>query len=558
MKKPYLRCAIATFGIVAGNLITEAQSGAGAGGAGAGGVSAPAGTAGTATPGTAAVAPGGAAVRGSGTTSTGGRANPAGSVNTIGGASALEVNPNNAGANSSGITAGAAPGTAQGVQGNAAAQMNTMPTGVQNTLGGFAANGQLGSVTPVPGQPGTFRATVTQNGVPMEITVGSNGQILSRTPVTGTPGTAPNSGAVNAQTTTPLNGVAGVNAAGVNPNTPFVTTGSLMQPTPVVMDALPNTIQDAIRAQLGNAEANRIMQQRTPTGVNYLVSYDQNGRPMTLVVGPDGRILSNGPAAVSTASARTDRSTTNATREVAMTLDELPSNIEDELKKTAPYAEVRTVRREQRVGGDVYVISVREGDRAGDIVIDANGKIIRDTRRDLSLLTAQTPPRSEEKQEGMPYDTLPVAIQNAVKAYASASDIRSITLGLDTDGRTVYDIIFYRDGRRDRMIVAKSGDLKRIEQNVSPVLELASTKPAVLAIGDLPPQVQDTIRRQTDNVQIKEIGTKEVANQSVYSVRWETNGAPVELLVSRDGTIIQAEGSAETDRADAPQTAQLD
>jgi hypothetical protein len=290
--------------------------------------------------------------------------------------------------------------------------------------------------------------------------------------------------------------------------------------------------------------------------VNYIVSYDENGRPMRLVVGPDGRILSNGPAAVTTASTRTDR-TTNATREVTMTLDELPSNIEEQLKKTAPYAEVRSVRREQRVGGDVYVISVREGDRAGDIMIDANGKIIRDTRRDLSLLTPQAP-RTEEKPEGMPYDTLPVAIQNAVKAYAAASDIRSITLGLDTDGRTVYDIVFYRDGRRDRMIVAKSGDLKRIEENVSPVLELASTKPDVLAIGDLPPQVQDTIRRQTDNVQIKEIGTKEVANQSVYAVRWETNGAPVELLVSRDGTVIQPEGSPEADRADAPRTAQLD
>jgi uncharacterized membrane protein YkoI len=323
------------------------------------------------------------------------------------------------------------------------------------------------------------------------------------------------------------------------------------------MDQLPSTIQDAIQNQLGNAEASCIMQQRTPSGVNYLVSYEENGRPMTLVVGPDGRILSNGPATVSTAASRTERTATNATREVTMTLDELPSNIEDELKKTAPYAEVRTVKREQRVGGDVYVVSVREGDRAGDIVIDANGKIIRDTRRDLSLLRGPAP-KIEDKPEGMPYDTLPVAIKNAVKAYASSSDIRSITLGLDTDGRTVYDVVFYRDGRRDRMIIAKSGDLKRIEENVPAVFELASTKPAVLAVGDLPQQVQDTIRRQTDNVQIKEIGTKEVANQTVYSVRWETNGAPVELLVSRDGTVIQPEGSLDAEAAGAPRVAQLD
>ena len=54
-------------------------------------------------------------------------------------------------------------------------------------------------MTAVPGQPGTYRATVTQNGVPMELTIGANGQILSRAPVTGSPGIAPNSGTVAAQ-----------------------------------------------------------------------------------------------------------------------------------------------------------------------------------------------------------------------------------------------------------------------------------------------------------------------------------------------------------------------
>jgi uncharacterized membrane protein YkoI len=106
------------------------------------------------------------------------------------------------------------------------------------------------------------------------------------------------------------------------------------------------------------------------------------------------------------------------------------------------------------------------------------------------------------------------------------------------------------------MIVRKDGTLVRIEENVSPALELASAKPPVLAIGDLPQEVQDTIRRQTDNVQVKAIETKEVANQTVYSVQWETNGAPVELLVSRNGVVIQPEGSVES--ANAPQPAILD
>jgi hypothetical protein len=554
MNKPYLRSAIATFGILAGTLVIEGQSGAGAaGGAAAGGAAS----------GTAAT--GSAAVNSSGTAaSTGGRATPAGTVNTFGGASALEANPNNLGSSQgSGITAPAAPGTVQGQAAQqTAAQMNSLPTGVQTTLGTFAANGSLGSVSQIPGQPGTYRATVTQNGVPMEITVGPNGQILSRTPVTGSGGVAANSGTVSTQP-----GVVGQSVNGVGTGTvPFISGGggAVLPPTAVVMDELPNSIQEAVRAQLAGAEVSRILQQRTPNGVNYLVSYDQNGRQMILVVGPDGRIISNGPAAPGSSAAAvatTGRSSaTNATRTSTMTLDELPNDVENSLKQIAPYAEVRTVTREQRVGGDVYVVSVRDGDRAGEITFDDDGKVIRDTRRDLSALTASAPTaaRDPEKPEGMPYDTLPVAIKNAVRAYASSSDIRSITLGADNDGRTVYDVVFYRDGRRDRMIVRKDGTLVRIEENVSPVFELASSKPAVLAVGDLPQPVQDTVRRQTDNVMIKEINTKEVANQTVYSVRWETNGAPVELLVSRDGTVIQPEGSAEGDLANAPTTAPLD
>lgn len=546
----------------------DAQSGAGGGGGaagGGGGAAAGAGSAGTAGTGTAGAgavsgtAQPGIAVRGSSPANTGGRAAPAGTVNTFGGASTIQANPNTVGANGSGITAPAAPGTGQGALQTAqqgTAMPATLPTGVQNTLGTFAANGQLGTVSAVPGQPGTFRATVTQNGVPMDITVGANGQILSRTPVTGSPGTSQASGVA-------AGNVVGTGVAG-SATTPFVT-GTVLPPTAVVMDELPNTIQESIRAQLGAAEANRVMQQRTPNGVNYLVSYDQNGRPMMLVVGPDGRIISNGPAAPSRASATAsatagDRGVTNnaASRNETLTLDQIPDDVENVLKQTAPYAEVRTVTREQRVGGDVYVIAVRDGDRAGEITIDQNGKVIRDTRRDLSALTARVPAKNDDRPEGMPLDSLPVAIKNAVRAYASSSDIRSITLGSDTDGRTVYDVVFYRDGRRDRMIIRKDGTLLRIEENVSPALELASNKPAVLAVGDLPVEVQDTIRRQTDNVEIKEIQTKEVANQTVYSVRWETNGAPVELLVSRDGVVIQPEGSAQSDRADAPAPAILD
>lgn len=645
-----------SLGFLAGTLIIEAQSGAGGGGGGAGGAGGGAGGAagGAAASGAAGTASAGAVSGGAAAGRAGGAA-PGGSINTVGGnniagpsgptvgnASALQTTPNTIGGapNSGGIT-----GIPSGPSANAtlpsgaggttagAVQFNTLPAQVQGTLQGFSANGALGSVTPVPGRAGTFRATVTQNGVPTELIVGANGQVLSRSPVTGsavtTAGTSTATDAAalgNVQAGIPLTslppalqssiqsqlGGAQVQSIsrddlangsvlrvtttqnGVPTELRFAANGTLLSASPlagtatsafgagtglgtfpggaavlppgggaVVMDDLPNTVQTAVRGQLGELQASRIMQQRTANGVAYVVNYDQNGRQMTMVVGPDGRIVSNGPTNVGAAPARATASaasdTNAATRTTAMKLDDLPDKVENVLKQSAPYAEVRTISREQRVGGDVYVIAVRDEDRAGEITIDANGRIINDSRRDLSALTPRAPIDFEEKPEGMPYDRLPVAIQNAVKAYAPASDIRSITLGLDRDGRTIYDVIFYRDGRRDRMIVRKDGMLARIEENVSAALEVASAnKPPVLAIGDLPSEVQDTIRRQTDNVLVKEINTKEVANETVYQVKYDTNGAPVELLVSKDGAVIVAEGEAGSEAVNAPLQAAVD
>ncbi len=382
-----------------------------------------------------------------------------------------------------------------------------------------------------------FRVTAMQNGVPTELRFSANGTLLSSTPLVGAAATA-----------------------GLNPNSAVVPGGTIIPGAALVMDDLPATVRDSVRAQLGAMEATRIMQQRGTNGVNYVVSYNQDGRAMTMVIGPDGRVLSNGPANVSAVAASTRSTSATATdTRATLSLDELPDNVEDALKEKAPHAEVRTITREKRVGGDVYVIAVRDGDRAGEIEMDADGKIIRDDRRDLSAIsaTASLKPR-EERPEGMAYETLPVAIQNAIKAYATASDIRSITLGLDRDGKTVYDVVFYRDGRRDRMIVNKMGRLVRMEKNVAPAFELASRKPAVIAVGDLPQQVQDTIRRQTDNVLIKDINTKEVGGERVYQVSYKTNGTAMELLVNNSGEVVLPQGDPRNDREGAPLQADVD
>lgn len=614
MKKTYLRAALASLGLFTGTILVDAQTGAG--GAASGGAASG-----------AATASGGAAAATTATGAGAGRAVPSGSLNTVGASSVIQGNPNNAARDLSrgGIPANptTTPATAISPATSPAAapvQFNTLPGTVQNTLQGFSANGSLGSVTAVPGQAGTFRASVVQNGVPTELTIAPNGRIISQVPITGSPASTPtaaNPAVANAQAGVPLTSLPPALANsiqsqlggsqvqsisrddlangpvfrvtttqnGVPTEMRFAANGTLLSATPLtgaatsafvpgstvvpggalVMNDLPNSVQDAVRGQLGNIEASRIMQQGGANGVNYVVSYLQDGRPMVMVVGPDGRILRNGPAAANvgvaaTTTSGTATSASEAAKKTTIKQDELPDDVENALKQKAPNAEVRTISREQRVGGDVYVIAVRDGDRSGEIEIDAKGKVLRDTRRDVTTLTPSAPLRvPQEKQEGIPYDQVPVAIQNAIKAYATASDIRSIQLGLDRDGKTIFDVVFYRDGRRDRMIVSKQGRLIRIEQDVSPVFELASNKPAVLAIGDLPQKVQDTIQRQTDTVVVKDIKTKDVGGETVYQVNYDnTNGAPTQLLVSQSGEVILPQGDRQNERAGAPLTADVD
>jgi hypothetical protein len=526
----------------------------------------------------------------------------------IGGGSVITPTPNTIGGSTVVSPSPGAPGTAVATlpsPGAGAVPLNTLPAAVQNSLQSFATSGTLGSISPVVGPNGStiYRVNVLQNGAAVELQVAPTGQILSRGPSVG--GTAQIAGVGQAQAGLPVTALPtpvqntlrtqlGANAqvqtvsrddlangsvfrvTALQNGTPtefrFAANGTLLSSTPVTGAAtsfvtpatplipsggavlfgdLPVAVQNTIRDQTGNGRINRITPQNTANGTSYMVMYDQNGRPMRMLLGPDGTVLRNEPMAVGTPAGRatgvgagttsTNSPSTNTTRTSSVSLEDVPESVRTVLEREAtPYAQVRSINREERLGTDVYTVSIRSEDELGTLVIDQEGKILEDTRRSREDLARAKVTSDDELENGIPFSRAPLAIQNSIKAYGTAADIRSITLGREKDGKTVYDVVFYRDGRRDRMIVAKNGDLVRLERNVSPALELRGSpqNTPTIAIGDLPQQVQDTIRRQTDNVTLSEINTAKVGNESVYRVKYETNGQSRELFVGRDGSVV--------------------
>ena len=399
----------------------------------------------------------------------------------------------------------------QGVLGNVAAglPLNNLPPQLQSAVRTQLGNSQVQSISQDQSPNGTvYRVTALQNGRPVEFQFAANGVLLGSNPLSGGLATSP----------------FGTGVAATVPG------------TQVVLDDLPEDIQGTIREQTGDNQITGIRQQDTPNGPVYWVAYDQDGRPARMRVDANGNVRTSADFAAA-GEARSNNGT-------SVTLDELPEAVSATLKEQAPQAEIVTLQREERPQGEVFTVSFRdEQDRYTVLVIDAEGEVIRDSR-DVPMIAVgeTTKSKSTDELSGYRYETLPAAVKNAVKAYAAEGDIRAIHL-TRYRGDTVFSVVFMRDARRDQMLVTKAGDVLRIQEDVAPAVVAGSDRAPDLAIGDLPPAVRDTIRRQTDQVMVDEIKMDVAGDQTVYKVSYRTNNTPVELLVGTDGTVVRPIGN---------------
>lgn len=436
------------------------------------------------------------------------------------------------GAQGPGTAAGGTPNVARGANavglGNAAGLGNvgagmplgTLPPAVQASIQSQLGNAQVQTVSQDQLPNGSvFRVTAVQNGVPVEYQFAANGTLLGRNQI----------------------------AAGIA-TSPFTTLGTLPG-TQVVLGDLPEDIQSSIRDELGENQITQIRQQETPNGNIYWVAYDQDGRPMRMRVNPDGTIRTGAVARTAAA---------EGSQQNKVTLDELPEEVSATLEAQAPLAEIVSIQREQRPTGEVYQISFRgQDDRYTVLVIDSQGEVIRDSRNVPMIAVGESKPQPFQEPSAYRYERLPEAVKNAIKAYAAEGDIRTINLTRYRDD-TVFSVVFMRDARRDRMLVSKAGDVVKIEEDVSPALAPVATGEAKIAIGDLPPAVRDTIRRQTDQVMVDEIKMDTIGDQTVYKVSYRTNNTPVDLFVGTDGAIVLPIGDLEGAGASLPAPVPVD
>jgi hypothetical protein len=131
-----------------------------------------------------------------------------------------------------------------------------------------------------------------------------------------------------------------------------------------------------------------------------------------------------------------------------------------------------------------------------------------------------------DKEVKITIDQVPAAVQQAVKAYASASEIKGIE-DSDVDGTKVIEFDIEKNGKASEVAFKPDG-------------QLFSTEEAV-AFTDLPAAVQSAINEKGKGAKVATPEKVVMSGKVSYEVVIENGGKKTEFTFSPDGKITGSE-----------------
>lgn len=218
-----------------------------------------------------------------------------------------------------------------------------------------------------------------------------------------------------------------------------------------------------------------------------------------------------------------------------LTVEQLPPAVQRALQAShyGPAAK-RAVRRE--IGGRVvYEIEIeRENTRNSHVRIAEDGSYVRE-QPVLLLGTGEIPTAlpAEPEMVRVRLEDLPPRMQETIKSEAKGREIADIEREV-SGGRTVYEVEFRDTGADARIHVTEDGGLVREDRRSSHIW----SRFLGLQLEDLPPPVQETIRRIAAGREIADIDRKGTKAEPVYRVEIKSPAATQEIRIDRNGRLL--------------------
>lgn len=121
---------------------------------------------------------------------------------------------------------------------------------------------------------------------------------------------------------------------------------------------------------------------------------------------------------------------------------------------------------------------------------------------------------------------LPPAVRATVQEQSKGAQIGELVKEI-ADGKTLYRVELKSGGREKEILIDADGKVVEIEEEI--------------ALKDLPPPVQTTVREQSKGAQIRGF-TKEIENEKTfYEVELRVSGRTKDVLMDADGKVVEVE-----------------
>ena len=143
------------------------------------------------------------------------------------------------------------------------------------------------------------------------------------------------------------------------------------------------------------------------------------------------------------------------------------------------------------------------------------------------------------------FNTLPPAVQKAVRAQAPDAEIASVD-SRSENGLQVYEIEFRESGINPNMVIAADGRVLNSPgteklDGVMDKVEKALTPTGAVGtrFSALPQRVQETIQTKAPATEIADINRSEDNGRVIYEVEFRDEGKNPSIKIAEDGTLVQ-------------------
>jgi len=210
-----------------------------------------------------------------------------------------------------------------------------------------------------------------------------------------------------------------------------------------------------------------------------------------------------------------------------------------------------TVNQKTEQGKTVYKVSMKREGKDVRFTVASNGTVTQDkmaktdnysdnskvygiNSRDNALNA------SLGKSEALRLGDAPVAVQNAIKAEVKDAE-NAVLHSTMKDGRPIYHAEIMEAGKNIKLSLAEDGAILSDSRKEGMTARLGLKK---LALGELPPAAQNTIRSEAGTKEIGAIKTDEQNGKMVYKVEFKEAGKNSHVWVADNGSIVRDDRQA--------------